>query len=360
MKKNVCFFLGNLSGVGGTERMTCNLANRLVDDYNVFVVGITMSQKPFFKFDDRIIVISLFEGQVKVMRVFPLIIYRLQQIVSKNNMNVLINVDTILALFSLPLKIINSSLKIVSWEHFNYKTNLGIRGRAFSRSLSKKYADAIVTLTEEDKGYYKEYGTIKGKIVAIPNFIIDIPSACSQCEEHFVLAVGRFCYQKAFDDLIEVWNIVQMNAVAKGWKLKIIGDGEDKIDIINKIHKLGLGSSVEILPSTNDISSLYLHSSIYAMTSRFEGLPMVLIESKFYGIPIVCLNCITGPNDLIEDGRNGFIIENRNLKEMADKICYLMANDLVRKDMGRNSLSDSVRFTPDSIVARWNLLLNSL
>lgn len=360
MKKNICFFLGNLSGIGGTERMTCNLANRLVDDFNVLVVGITMSQKPFFKFDDRITIIPLFKEQVKVMKVFPLIIYRLQQIVGEHNIDVLINVDVVLALFSLPLKIINSSLKIVSWEHFNYKTSLGIKGRVLSRYLSKRYADVIVTLTEEDKGYYEEHGTIKGKILAIPNFIIDIPSISSQCEEHIVLAVGRFCYQKAFDDLVDVWNIVQMNAVANGWKLRIIGDGEDKIEVIDKIQKYGLSGSVEVLPSTNDISSLYLHSSIYVMTSRFEGLPMVLIESKFYGIPIVCLNCITGPKDMIEDGQTGFIIDNRDLKEMANKICYLMANDSVRRNMGRNSLFDSARFTPNSIVAHWKSLLISL
>lgn len=361
MKKTICFFLGNLSGIGGTERMTCNLANRLVgDDYNIIVIGITMFQKPFFKFNDKITVISLFEKQVKVIRIFPSIIYQLQKLVSKYNIDILINVDVILALFSLPIKITRPSLKIISWEHFNYKTSLEVQGRTLSRFLSKKYADAIVTLTEEDKGYYEKHGTINGKILAISNFIIDIPSMSSQCEEPIVLAVGRFCYQKAFDDLVDVWNLVQMDPISNGWKLKIVGNGEDKIKVLDKIRKYGLNSSVEILPATDDISSFYSQSSIYVMTSRFEGLPMVLIESKFYGIPIVCLNCVTGPKDMVEDGRNGFIINNRDLKEMANKICYLMRNDNLRKEMGKNALLDSVRFTPDFIIEHWKSLLNSL
>lgn len=361
MKKTICFFLGNLSGIGGTERMTCNLANRLVDnDYNILIVGITMSRKPFFKFNDKVTIISLFEKQVKIMGLFPIITYQLQKLVSKYNVDVLINVDVILALFSLPIKMAKSSLKIISWEHFNYKTNLGVKGRTLSRYLSKKYADAIVTLTEEDKGYYEKHGTINGKILAISNFIIDIPSIHSQCEEHIVLAVGRFCYQKAFDDLIDVWNLVQMDSISNGWKLRIVGDGEDKMKVLDKIREYGLNSSVEILPSADDVSSFYSQSSIYVMTSRFEGLPMVLIESKFYGLPIVCLNCITGPKDMVENERDGFIINNRDFKEMANKICYLMRNDNVRKEMGKNALLDSRRFTPDSIIERWKSLLNSL
>lgn len=361
MKKNICFFLGNLSGVGGTERMTCNLANGLVNlGYNVLIVGVIQNQKPFFKFDDKIITISIFKKQVNAMWLYPMIIYRLGNLINDHKIDILINVDVILALFSLPVKLFKYSLKIISWEHFNYITNLGIKSRTYSRLLSKRYADAIITLTEEDKKYYEEHGTIYAKILAIPNFIADYPSSYSSCNEPIVLAVGRFCYQKAFDNLIDIWKLVKKTPASQGWKLRIVGDGEDKEALSCKVLECGLNESVEILPASNNISYYYLHSSMFVMSSRFEGLPMVLIESKYYGLPIVCLDCVTGPKDLISNGVNGFLIPNRNFQEMADKICCLMENGGLRKQMGQENLRDSSRFASKAIIRRWDSLLCTL
>jgi glycosyltransferase involved in cell wall biosynthesis len=353
--------IGSISSGGGTEKITIALANRLsIDGYNVFIISLTMEQKLFFDIDKNIRLYSLFKRQKNYVIRFPQIIYMLEKKVKENKIDILINVDVILALFSLPLKIFNKNLKIISWEHFNYQTNLGITRRDYARVLSKKYANVIITLTEQDRNFYIDNGKSKIPVVSIANFLDNIPHTASALNNKTVIAVGRFSYQKGFDILIDVWKCVKSNKDSTDWILKIIGNGEDKEKIRKKIKELDLMSSIEIIDATKNIYDYYLSSSIYVMTSRFEGFPMVLLEAKSYGLPIVSFDCLTGPRELIKNGYDGYIIPFGNIQLMANKILNLMSDESKRIDMGKNAKKIVNNYSVNHIILKWKKLFNDL
>lgn len=363
MKKNkcICFFIGNLSNKGGTEKMTTSLANELVKSgYSVSIISLAPAKEVFFNVDERIRIYSVLQSDGNFILKYPQILYRLSTIAKEQSIDILINVDIILSLFSLPLKIFDKTLNIISWEHFNYKTNLGIKRRDYARELSKKYADAIVTLTEQDRNFYLENRKPQASMHTISNFIEELPDKEALLEATKVIAVGRFSYQKGFDILAEVWSIVKKNKDSDGWILQIIGDGDLKDDIKDKIKKLHIDYSVEIIDAKENISDYYLDSSIYVMTSRFEGLPMVLIESKSYGLPIIAFDCLTGPQDLVEDTVDGYLVEMGDLESMADKINMLMKDSNLRKSMGQKAKLNSLKFEKKNILKKWETLFDSL
>jgi len=172
------------------------------------------------------------------------------------------------------------------------------------------------------------------------------------------IAVGRYEYQKAFDELIRVWSIV--NKVHPEWRLNIFGEGSQKEYLQGLIGELGLSEVVKLHPSTKDIRNEYLKSSFLVMTSVFEGLPMTLLEAQVLGLPMVSYACKCGPRDIIRDGENGFLIENRDRSEMVKRIIELIENEELRKRMGRKSVEYSETFSREKVMSKWIDLFNRL
>lgn len=176
--------------------------------------------------------------------------------------------------------------------------------------------------------------------------------------ENKVIALGRFTFQKGFDYLLKAWAIVE--AQIPNWTLEIIGDdGKDEAGI----HKLKVNLNlkhVKLLPATKDVIQKYHEASIYALSSRFEGFPMVLLEATTMGLPIVAFDCKTGPNEIIEDGVNGFLIEPENFHQFAYKLIELIQEREKRINFGRNSYQISKKFTISNIINQWEDLFSEL
>ena len=200
--------------------------------------------------------------------------------------------------------------------------------------IAAKY-DKFVVLTEEDRGYWAGLDNIE----VIPNartFSFEKPSSCSS---HQVLAVGRYTYQKGFDLLLEAWKKIDTN----GWILRIAGSGED----------LGPVPENVITGPSADIKQEYLNSSILAMSSRYEGLPMVLLEAQAAGLPIVSFLCKCGPRDIVEEGVSGFLVPERDTSALAVKLKELMDDESMRQRMGATAYKASERFDIESIMKKW-------
>lgn len=217
----------------------------------------------------------------------------------------------------------------------------------------KKF-DRFVVLTEEDKGYWGELPNI----VVIPNANSFESATQAMLENKSVLAVGRFDYQKGFDELIKIWHTVQH--VRPDWKLNIYGHGPSEQEFKDLITSLGLTKSVHLFPPTQDIKSIYLDHSVLAMTSRYEGLPMVLLEAQVCGLPMVSYTCKCGPKDVIMDGDNGYLIKEGNKEQFADKLIFLMENESIRMKMGKRAFENSKNFSEQRIMDKWIELFNGL
>lgn len=238
-------------------------------------------------------------------------------------------------------------------KHVLQQLVYGIKDWYYTRFYYKKL-DIFAVLTEEDKEYW---GAGFKNLVCMPNSISYIEDKASTLENKIVISVGRLTYQKGYDRLVDVWRGVEQKNPE--WQLHIYGNGEDKEMLLSKIEEYGL-KNVKIFPPTSDIEKKLMEASLYVMTSRFEGLPMVLLEAMAVGLPLVSFDCKCGPRDVIEDGKNGYLIPDGDLLLMEERINSLLNDDEKLKEMSRYSKEAAMRFSHEKIMERWIELFQSV
>jgi len=214
--------------------------------------------------------------------------------------------------------------------------------------------DSFVVLTEEDAGYWGALPNIR----VIPNPLPFVSEETSPCTSHKVIAVGRYDFQKNFAKLLDLWG--RIAPVYPDWSLEIYGDGALRPELELQVNRLGLSSSVILAKPTHKMKDVYQSASIYAMTSRYEGLPMVLIEAQHMGLPIVSFACPCGPKDVIHPGEDGYLISQGDDEGFLTGLRQLMDSETERVRMGANARKASVRYEVDAVMGQWLDLFSSL
>lgn len=351
----ICFFSGDISKTGGTERVTIMLANKLIEKgYDVSILSFKNGVKSSFPFNKKINFYTLELEEKKGFfsrKIFPYI--RLIRFFNREKIDIFINVDVLLCLYSLPVRFFTKA-KIIAWEHFNYRF-IGVKNRLRARKLAAKLADCIVVLTKADLKEYKSNLNLKAKIINIYNPTKKITA--KSIKDNIVVASGRLTYQKNFQELLRIWKVVSKKF--PHWKLIICGEGEDH-DSLLKIIKDNEISNVLISGFIKDINKVYEKSQVMVMTSRYEGFPMVLLEGQSQGLPLIAYDCFTGPSEIIYNERNGYLIEYGNRNEFIKKFISILENKELRNMMSENALNDSQRFNIDLIVESWIKLFSDL
>ena len=207
--------------------------------------------------------------------------------------------------------------------------------------------DALVLLTQHDADSWAGLT----KTYVIPNSIPFYPSCSSSCDNKTVIFVGRFNKQKGLEYLIKTWESTFKKH--RDWTLPIYGDGDQKEMLYQLISKAGLEKGVKVFQPTKKIMDKYLESSIFLLTSRFEGLPMVIVEAMACGLPVVSFDCPYGPADIIRNGEDGYLVEYLNTDEAALKVCELIENPELRKQMSCNARENIKRFDRNVIMKKW-------
>lgn len=212
----------------------------------------------------------------------------------------------------------------------------------------------FVVLSQEDKLKWTELTNVS----VIHNPLSFFPENVSDCNRPQVIAAGRYVAQKGFDILIKSWGLV--NKKHPEWTLKIYGDGLMKTEMIELIDSLNLKHNCFLEASVPNIADKFIESSIFVLSSRYEGFGMVITEAMACGVPAVSFACPCGPKDIISDGVDGLLVACENEVELADKICYLIENDEKRKEMGRQARINVERFKMGNIANQWKELFESL
>lgn len=221
-------------------------------------------------------------------------------------------------------------------------------------SIARRF-DKFVVLTDEDKNYWGRMPNI----TVIPNAALPMPLQ-SDCSARRVIAVGRLDFQKGFDRLIDAWELVKADPASEGWRLDIFGQGEWRDMLQARIAEKGLADSTAVNAPTGDIAAEYAGSSILAMTSNYEGFPMVMIEAMSAGLPVVTFDYKCGPRDIITDCTDGVIVPNGDIRGFADALLRLMADGALRRRMGRAATAVTDRYSEESVMRQWTTLFESL
>lgn len=359
--KNICFLNGDMSRSGGTERVTAIIANELskIDGFNVHTLSTSNSSNTsFFKLNEGVSHNRILADEnINFKKQYVKVVKGIRRYIKQNDIDVLIDVDVICDLFSIPATRFTKT-KLISWEHFHIYNNNGSKLRDIARKLAARYSDCIITLTEKDKNNYVKKLKIKNEIDFIYNPIIKENNERCNIQAKQIISVGMLRHVKGFDMLCEVANKVLNDN--PDWKWIILGEGEDRGLIESKIKEYGLDSKLILKGNVSNVDDYYKSSSLFVMTSRFEGLPMTLLEAKSYGLPIVSFDCLTGPSDIITNKVNGYLIEQNNIEDMCYKLNELIRDEDIINRFSINSNIDIEKFELKNIIYKWRVLLKEV
>jgi len=379
MKRKIVYCLPSLYISGGMERVLTIKANYFADvlGYDIYIILTDGENKPpFYKLSPLIKIINLninFEelwNKPLLKRIF--IYYRKQQIYKQKLKKALFSIrpDITVSMLRREINFINGisdgSIKIgelhvnrenfrnLNEENINNPINILI-SKIWMKQLVfnlNKLSTFVVLCNEEEK----KWPELKN-IVVINNPLPFYPEESSDCLSHKVIAVGRLTYQKGFDLLIKAWKSVSDKF--PDWKLYIYGNGEtEEYDLL--IKELRIENSCIIKKSVNNIIEKYCESSIFVLSSRYEGFGMVLIEAMACGIPAVTFTCPSGPSEIIEDGVDGLHVKNGDVNDLSQNICMLIEDKKCRISMGKLAKTNAKRFKIDVISNQWITLFDKI
>ena len=378
----IVYIIDSLASKGGAERIITEKMNYLATVFNDDVYVITYFQYPekmhnTYNLSNQVKQINLSIhsfNQYKYkypkrlwikLRYFRQLRYKLEDTVNDINPDIIIGVgyvfaDMVCSIRCKAAKVIEShEARPFTMSASVYK-EMPLLSFYFSKlyrgtylRIIEKKADAVVALTKEDALEWKK----AKRVEIIPNFSTMPISKLSTGDSKRVIAVGRLEWQKGYDRLIDVWTLVSQKH--PDWQLDIFGEGTLKTELLKDIEKKGI-KNLTIHPFTNNISEEYAASSICVLTSRFEGFSLVLLEAMRHGVPCVAFACPYGPKDIIDNEKCGFIVDNGNVNQFADRLCYLMEHPDIRKQFADAAIEKAQIYDVDAIMNQWEKLFESL
>jgi glycosyltransferase involved in cell wall biosynthesis len=375
----IAYCINNIHNSGGIERVLCNKANFLINQgFEVHIVVIYPTDKlPFFTFDPKIRFHYLnldFEKErgikkkIRFQRNKKEFLDKISRLFREIKPDIAIST---FCKYSKYIYEINDGSKKIIERHFakykraQYYAKLDkyCWGRLITHLYRKKdyhvikHFDRFIVLTNEDK---KSWGNHLPNIEVIENPLTFIPKEHAKLDNDTkkVIALGRLNQQKQFEHLIEIWSSVSRKH--PDWKLSIFGNGEKERKLKRMISDMNLDKYVELNPATPDVEKVLTESSIYVMTSKYEGFPLVLLEAMSCGLPAISYSCKCGPKEIIRNGEDGYLVPFNDKKEFIRKLDRLIENENLRKQMGQAASKNILRYSEEKIMQKWITLFDTL
>jgi glycosyltransferase involved in cell wall biosynthesis len=248
-------------------------------------------------------------------------------------------------------------LSVIAHEHMHFTAH---RPR-LQRTIASRYpeADAVVTLTATDQArFLQALGDPAARVVTIPNATRDLGGPPPALESPVILAAGRLTNQKGFDLLLEAF--AQVSAQHPDWQLRICGSGSDGERLRAHAARLGLAARVSLPGRVGALGDEMAAASMFVLSSRFEGFPLVLLEAMQKGLPVVSFDCPTGPREVVEDGRNGILVPPEDIDALARGMRALVEDADLRRRYGREGARTAAGYRMEVIGPRWNRLIDGL
>ena len=382
------YVLNNAYGTGGTVRTVVNQANALCAEHDVEIASVfRIRERPVFPIDPRVRLVSLtdlredgsrwtdpagensrfwrktrrFRNRLphrhdfRYRRWDPVVDAAVIRYFRAAAGGVLITTRPGLNLLSAwfgPRRAIR-----IAQDHMNFKSYKPALQQAIRTAYPR--LDAVTVLTEHDLVSYRE--VLSGspvRLECIPNGIPVPATEGSSPDAKRVIAAGRFGRQKGFDMLVEAWAGVHERH--PDWGLTVFGAGTMRDGVMARAAELGLSGSIRFPGLTRQMETELAASSLYVLSSRFEGLPMVLLEAMATGLPAVAFDCPTGPSEVIEDGVNGLLVPPEDIPGLTAALCELIEDPERLRAMGAAAVKSSERYQIPAVASHWNQFFTEL
>ncbi len=360
--KNICFLCFCVSEHGGVNRAVTSLCNELVksENYKVHILSICESDnKPYYKLDDNILVDYIgADTKWRLRKVALFSFFRLVRYLKRNKIDILFMVGHYTPVVALFTKLF-VRCKFVFCDHGAIQNQISDRKATTFRKVASKISDKTVVLTRRSKEFYeKKFKYNAGKIEYIYNFLDENTVSFAgkyNVESKKILSVGLVRPEKGYDMLVFIAEkVLKMHP---DWQWHVYGGGKDLDKFRDKSKSLGLENRLIFKGSVDNIYEVYKEYSIYVMTSYREGLPIVLLEAKANGLPVVSFDCKTGPAEIVRNNIDGYLIECYDKDKMANKISDLIENKNLRIEISNRSKENLIDFDKETIVNKWKNLI---
>lgn len=353
----ICFLIDDYSAIGGIQRVVPLISSALCDYHDVHVVSMYDEHEDnnLDLYDKRIKLTTLIDGKKEYIKQAFKIVKLLKEYLRQNNIDILIETSEMLSPYSfLACKALH--IPYIMWTHSTaFRYNEAKTQRPF-KYLGIKTSAYTVALTE----------TIKKQLIGKykVNHIINIPNPIDEklmgdvnydLTSKKIISVGRICYEKYYEKLIEVASIVLKNNL--DWTWDIYGDGKDRNVLEELIKENNLVNRLNLKGNVNNLYELYDDYGILVMASRSEAFPMALLEGTAKGLPMVAFD-IPSVREIIEN--DGILIETFDEKKMAAAIDELIHNEHKRKELSNCCINNRDNYSLKKIIDKWNGLFECL
>ena len=375
----IVYCIDNLFRVGGIERVTITKANALanIEGNNIWIICCLNNEMPVFPIDEKVHIVSLdinyHDHDWEMSRFQQLINIWQKKKEHRRKMKdilLLINPDIVVSTGGLEKSFLHSfsrKFPFVCIRESHFVSNYKILGATtlyskivngisylFERYYTHQY-NITVVLTNEDK---ERFWKTNNKVVVIPNPMTSSHTQRSMLTTNTVIAAGRLAKQKNFSSLLRSWRFVHQKHA--DWTLEIWGDGTERNHLEQMTVELQLQGSARIMGVTYDVFSKMAQASIFVLSSLYEGFALVILEAMSCGLPVVSYACPCGPKDIITEGKDGYLVPTGDEERLAEKICFLIEHEDIRREMGMAAAEKSKQYAIEPIIRQWMTLFSEL
>ncbi|MBU3015757.1 glycosyltransferase family 4 protein [Poseidonibacter lekithochrous] len=360
----ITFVIGSMDGAGA-QRVLATLANYLSSNgYDITIL--TIKNKCAYSLNKNIKYKSLLKKKGKIKEsilkkvfhrlIYPFLLYKqLKKEKSDIHISFLVDLNKHMILLSKMLKV-----PVIASEHTNFKADMSFISW-IERRFIYKFANAVTVLTKYDYNNY--YSKFLNNVYIMPNPLSfkPIDTVKVRNKNKIILAAGSLNRWeiKGFDNLLRIFANVQKKH--SHWKLHIAGEGEKGLKYLTQLSKeLEIEDSVVFLGFQTTIKERMKESSIFLLTSRYEGFSMVLVEAMSQGCACISFDCIAGPSEIIDHNYNGILIEDQNTLKMEEEVNKLIETPKKREELAQNAIKSLDIFSVKTISEKWISIIDKI
>ena len=353
------FFYINTLSTGGAERVIANLANQFsASGHDVAVIN-SFRHEHEYPLDDNITHYYLEHGETYksvIKRNFGRI-KKLRRILKTDKPDVLVsfmreaNIRAVIACMGLKTRTVISVRNDPDREYAG----------AFSRLLAKTLltsADGCVFQTNDAKKWFPKKLQKKSEVIpnAVKRSFFEIKR---EPVPYRIVTCGRLTAQK--NQKMQIDAVSALSEKFPRIQLLIYGAGELRDELRKYIDTLGCAEHVMLMGETSDVEGALSEASGFVLTSDHEGMPNALMEAMAAGVPCISTDCpCGGPKELIENGKNGFLIPVGDTEELVRKISILLSDDSLCSAVSERSKESGRLYLPDAVLEKWEKYLKKL